>query len=65
MTTDFHVAPDTLAGLAPHATRIAAGIDAAHLDQGGGGLATHQALNECATVWTGRLTQLAAGPEMR
>jgi hypothetical protein len=27
MMTDFHVSPDTLAGLAPHATRIAEGMD--------------------------------------
>lgn len=61
MSSDFRVSPDVLAGLVPHADRIAAGIaSAGPLSIGGGGtLATHTALGECATVWTGRLADLA------
>lgn len=62
--TDFHVTPDVLAGLVPHATRIADGVRTAttpaELVRGGGQLATHQALGTCADVWHTKLVELAA-----
>jgi len=61
MSSDFRVSPDIVAGLVPHADRIAAGIaGVGPLATGGGGtLATHAALGECATAWTDRLADLS------